>query len=353
MQSPNAISENNNDNDDPHSTPTLSPLSHRRIFLQSTAIAAASLFFISQPASAAAPRAVGSGEAACRTLGNCWETGEWDGAVGWQWGGKDRCDATDPLCGPNGQVRSTPLVGQPVPTLPVTSDNDTSNPLMITHVVALRIQVGREESGILRLGLYGSVASASVVQLVAFLSTPGLVTLPNAPNELGRFTAPVTLTRGGVVSTIVPHTSVTFGVASQTYAYARSRGLSKVDLVVQPRPSQDATRQDGMIRPHECAGLVSVPRMGLGYGGTGFESDDEAYDAAFLITAAGDKQSSLDANRRVIGQVLDASSMAFLERLASLPTQRGIRGVIPGQTSGPPLIKTVVQEIVVDTVRAS
>ncbi len=87
---------------------------------------------------------------------------------------------------------------------------------------------------------------------------------------------------------------------------------------------------------------MSVPRKGLGHGGTGFEQVDEAYESTFLITAG--PVPSLDKNRRVIGQVLDASSMAFLERLATLPTKRGIRGVIPGQTSGPPLLKVVVRD---------
>lgn len=87
----------------------------------------------------------------------------------------------------------------------------------------------------------------------------------------------------------------------------------------------------------------------MGYGGTGFESDDECYESAFLITAKAvpdlDRQ-----NRVVIGQILDAESMAFLERLANVPTKRGIRGVIPGQTSGPPLPKVTVRQIQVSKV---
>jgi hypothetical protein len=39
--------------------------------------------------------------------------------------------------------------------------------------------------------------------------------------------------------------------------------------------------------------------------------------------------------------------------LANLPTQRGIRGVIPGQTSGPPLPKVTVRQVQVSTVAAS
>lgn len=151
------------------------------------------------------------------------------------------------------------------------------------------------------------------------------------------------------MDSIVPGTVVDFGVPSQTNAYARSRGMSKAsDFLPQPRPLSSLTAIDTVPRSHDAAGLVSLPIKGLGYGGTGFESDDEAYESGFLVTA--EAVPSLDKSRRVVGQVLDNQSMAFLERLASLPTKRGIRGVIPGQTSGPPLLKTVVRDVAVDTV---
>ena len=308
---------------------------NRRRFL----LVGASFFLPSSHANAAATRAVGSGEIECRQAGNCLEKGEWDGAVGWNWGGKDRCDATDPRCGPDGQYRETDLVGKPVP----------DNLAQITHAVVLRIDVGREESGILKLGLYGKDCPGSVQQLVEFLSD-GLVTMsPNDSDRLGATQVPLSLSRGGVVSDIVPGLTVDFGVLSQANAYARSRGMSKAgDFVPQPRPKPNAVAQDGTIRQHDAAGLVSVPVKGLGYGGTGFEQDDEAFESSFLIT--NDKVPALDKTRRVVGQVLDSKSMAFLERLVSLPTKRGIRGVIPGQTSGPPLLKTVVRDTKVSTV---
>jgi hypothetical protein len=39
--------------------------------------------------------------------------------------------------------------------------------------------------------------------------------------------------------------------------------------------------------------------------------------------------------------------------LASLPTKKGLKGVIPGQTSGPPLIKVTVSEIQVSVVEGA
>lgn len=41
----------------------------------------------------AVERAVGSSERVCREKGNCLENFELDGAIGWNWGGRDRCDA--------------------------------------------------------------------------------------------------------------------------------------------------------------------------------------------------------------------------------------------------------------------
>jgi len=173
---------------------------------------------------------------------------------------------------------------------------------------------------------------------------------------VGRITAPVTLKRGGVIDSIVPGLYVSLGVLSQTYAYARSRGMAKVDgFVPQPRPSPLQVSQDtSNVRSHSVAGLLSVPSKCLGYSSGTFAfdgDDDEAYASSFLITAS--SVPSLEANRCVIGQVLDGTSMAFLERLASVPTKRGITGVLPGQTSGPPLLKIVVRETQISKVSSS
>lgn len=73
---------------------------------------------------------------------------------------------------------------------------------------------------------------------------------------------------------------------------------------------------------------------------------------AFDITAG--PAPSLDkADRKVIGQVLDQDSMAFLARLSSLPTKKGIKGVIPGANWGPPLLKITVTQVAVKAVGES
>ena len=289
------------------------------------------------PALAAAQRAVGGAEVDCRAAGNCLELGQLDGAVGWNWGAKDRCDAADPRCGVDGRLGDVPTA-QPVPTVVA----------KITHLAEIVVDVGREETGILHLGLYGEACPGSVQQMLKFL-TVGISTTSSLAfeNGMGIKSSPVSLLQGGKIPDIVPGKVVDFGVPSQALAYSRARGLRTAgdEFVPQGRPNPQDTQDDPFLRKHDSAGLVSVPAKGIGYGGNGFESEDEAYDSAFVITA--DALPALDKNngRRVIGQVIDEPSMAFLARLASLPTKKGIKGVIPGQTSGPPLLKVTIRDI--------
>ena len=72
----------------------------RRAFLSKTLITLPYLVpAAANAASVPVQRAVGGAEIKCREEGNCLEKGELDGAVGWNWGGLERCDASDPLCG--------------------------------------------------------------------------------------------------------------------------------------------------------------------------------------------------------------------------------------------------------------
>jgi hypothetical protein len=303
----------------------------------------------------AVQQAVGSGEVNCRTNNNCWEVGEWDGAIGWGWGGKDRCDPNDPRCGTDGKLRETAIQGQPIPTVPTTTDRETGqeSKIRFTHVAAVEVEVGRNEVGVLKIGFYGNESPGAVQQLVDFLSESGFVSTVTSSSFIGMSQPAVSLRRGGIVTNIAPNKAIEFGVPLQSVAYAKSLGRSKVadTFVPQPRPKNVSYQELFVknVRPHDCAGLISIPEKGLGYGGTGFESDDECFESAFLITAS--SIPTLDQQGRVVvGQILDAESMAFLERLANIPTKRGIRGVIPGQTSGPPLPKVVVRRIEVSKV---
>ncbi len=188
--------------------------SRRQIMQQLITSSVVSVLVPSQWANAAVVQAVGSGESTCRKAGNCLEVGEWDGAVGWNWGGKDRCDPSDPLCGTDGKLRDEPLRGQPVPT--PASD--------ITHVAALQIEIGRGEVGILRLGLYGNDAPASVQQFLGFLSGEGF-SVPSNNDPIGSVTAPVSLKRGGVIDSIVP--GITVSTTLKPYARTMLRALCR------------------------------------------------------------------------------------------------------------------------------
>jgi len=301
----------------------------RRGFVQRIAAGTATALIL--PKEAHATRAVGGAEIECRAAGNCLEKFELDGALGWNWGAKDRCDATDPNCGSDGKLRVSPLVGEKVP--------DT---------------IGRSnEDCIVRMGLYGNDVAASVEEFLNIVSPAGLKTTSDLvfENGMGVAAIPVSLTRGGILGQIVPGQRLDFGIPLQSAAYARSKGMSNAgdNFVPQPRPKE--LRDVPILRGHDAAGLVSIPAKGIGYGGTGFESEDECFESSFQITASANPGMDKE-NRRVIGQLLDEESMTNLARLASLPTKKGFRGVIPGQNSGPPLMKVVLADIQVGKVKS-
>lgn len=219
----------------------------------------------------AVERAVGGAEIACREQGNCLEKGEWDGAVGWNWGATDRCDPSDPRCGTNGVLMDAPPSGEPVPVL--------NSDIKVTHEVTLALTVGRGESGTLRLGLFGEATPKSVQQLVEFLSPAGFSTSSRLLFEdgYGLVSAPLSMAKGyGLLTTIVPSQSLSFGIPSQAAAYAKSKGKAKAgnDFTPQPRP-REKLKDEATTRGHDAAGLVSIPGSGLGYANNGPE--DEAF----------------------------------------------------------------------------
>ncbi|KAL3941977.1 MAG: hypothetical protein SGBAC_003751 [Bacillariaceae sp.] len=292
-----------------------------------------------------AVRAIGGAEEDCRAAGNCLEIGELDGAIGWTWGGKDRCEATDPRCGPNGKLMDNVPSGAAVP--------DTLG-LKITDVVILEFGIGTRsdaEKLTIQLGLYGENSPASVKQFLNFI-TNGLRTTSDLvfENGMGVESVPVALSRGGILAQIEPQKRLDIGIPSQAAAYARSKGKNKVDdFLAQPRPKAIVTEE--AVRPRDAAGLLTIPSKGIGYGGTTLESDDEAYSSSFQITAAPMDGKDFDpSQQRVIGQVMDQESMATLARLSSLPTKKGFKGVIPGQNSGPPLLKVTLTGVEVQSV---
>jgi len=306
----------------------------RRSILSQTLLSTSLLIpSFANAASVPVQRAVGSGEKRCREEGNCLETFELDGAVGWNWGGTERCDASDPNCGPDGRVREEPLVGKPVPDL---------GSFEITHVIDLTLNIGSGSNAYietLKMGLYGNNCPGLVKEMVDMCGKGGLVTSKNL--LLG---APVRIGGYGALTYIKPDERLEFGVASQKVAYAKSIRKAKApdEFVPQPRPSGERlelARSESSARQHDAAGLISVPKEGIGYGTFLSGSDDEAYSNAFQITAAAAPDMD-KAGRKVIGQLLDAKSMDALARLAGCPTRK----LLPTQTGGSPLFKMAVDE---------
>uniref|UniRef100_A0A7S3QJA2 PPIase cyclophilin-type domain-containing protein n=1 Tax=Chaetoceros debilis TaxID=122233 RepID=A0A7S3QJA2_9STRA len=312
--------------------------SSRRNFMKNAILPATMLSTLAiAPNANAVERAVGAAEKSCREAGNCLENFDLDGAVGWKWGGKDRCDATDPLCGSDGQMRDAPPQGEPVPT----------SECKVTNVLDIDIVIGKKEKGTLSVGLYGEACPASVAQMVDFL-TGGIVTTSKLMLEdgYGVSTAPVSLKYGGALNVIYPQNRLDFGIVSQGLSYAKGYRLNKIpdDFVAQPRPNLDDISKEKSVRTHSIAGLISIPKNGIGYGGSGIESEDEAFASAFEITASNVPAMDRE-QRKVIGQLMNESSMQLLSRLASLPTKKGFKGIIPGQNAGPPLLKTNILNI--------
>jgi len=285
--------------------------------------------------------AVGSAESKCREKGNCLETFELDGAIGWQWGGKERCDASDPMCGADGRLREEALTGQSVPT----KDAD----LEITHVIELTMTIGtgsNADTGTMKMGLYGTKCPELVKEMTDLCGRTGIVTSQNL--LLG---APVKLGEGcGSVTYIRPEERLEFGVFSQKVAYAKSIHQSKApdEFVPQSRPSGERlelVRGEPSSRVHDVAGLLSVPKDGIGYGGGLPVKDDDAYASAFQVTAASVPDMDKE-GRKVIGQLLDSESMDLLARLAGSPTRK----MLPGQNGGTPLAKVRVDDCTVSSV---
>ena len=301
----------------------------RRAFLLSRALPALLLPAAANAASVPVQRAVGYAESKCKSEGNCLEKLDIDGAVGWNWGGVDRCDASDPLCGPDGTLRDGPPVGASPPPR-----GGPGAECEITDVVEMTLTVGsgsNAETRTMRMGLYGRRCPESVREMIDLCGGPGLVTsrdlLLGSPVRPGR--------GGGSLTYVRPEERLDFGVQSQRVAYARSIRKAKApdEFVPQMRPGGarlQSVRDEDSGRSHDAAGLVSIPREGIGYGGgLVLGKDDEAYASSFQVTARAVPEMDRE-GRKVIGQLLDGESMDLLARLAGSPTRK----MLPGQNGG-------------------
>lgn len=322
----------------------------------------AALLGLGTTANAEVMRAVGGAEIQCRKEGNCLERGELDGALGWEWGSKDRCDPNDPSCGVNGKVLDADsLVDLSPPQIPAGAD--------ITDIIEIQVSIGKKESGVLKLGLFGNAFPEAVSQFKNFVdSKEGLFTNSLVRESADYYVtsqAPVNLCSNGFgsVNTIYPSERISFGLTSQGLGYAKEKSLNKIptDFVPQQRPKELDPSKKEIIELHDTAGLLSIPKRGLGY--TGYSplskiSDDEIFTNAFSITTTTTKENNnnnknLDKDNLVIGQILDSASMSTLNRISNIPTIKGFKGVIPGQDYGAPFLKVQVTSVSVNPVTAN
>ena len=200
-------------------------------------------------------------------------------------------------------------------------------------MVELTITIGTgsiADTQTIKMGLYGNACPELVQEMKDLCSNSGIVTSQDL--LLG---APVRLGQGaGAMTYIRPEERLEFGVGSQKVAYAKSIRKAKApdEFVPQERPSGqrlELVQGEKSSRKHDVAGLISLPKDGIGYGGGFTTKDDEAYSSAFQITAKAVPDMDKE-GRKVIGQLVDDKSMDLLARLSGSPTRK----MVPGQNGG-------------------
>jgi hypothetical protein len=297
--------------------PLSSPLS-QSVFSRRCLLAVPALLV---PFSSVATTAIGSAERSCRERGDCWERGDWDGALGYNWGGRDRCDAGDPKCGSGGQAVKVEL-----PPAPVSTERTT-------HRVVLSGVAGGGDRRFrfqLPLVLYGDAHPVLVSQLLE--SVQG-----GFRGQDRAASAPVRLSGGsGAVTNISPGGTFSVGVPSQRLAFLRENGLRKdPSFVPVARPPSQPSSPRG---PESVApGSVLMDARGLGYLISG--EVDTAFAALFEV--AGPRAEG-GGGTMCVGRVDD---MQVYARLSSTAVNKKIWGVIGEVRGGPPLLPVRIDSV--------
>ena len=203
------------------------------------------------------------------------------------WGGNRRCDPTDASCTQGGREQEL-AASQPVPP---------KLGAKLDRVVLDLTTAGSEPLGRLYLGLSREAAPESVQWFVS---------LAKGQLTTGLGEDPAKLERSNLVR-IERDRAVVLGALTQRGGIKRIEPGVTRPKVVPVQPPQTA---DSNSISHAAAGLLSVRK-----GGGSFE---------FTITPRAN--TNLDRDNIVVGSVLDAESMAVLERLNNLPTNNYDRG---------------------------
>jgi len=276
--------------------------------------------------------AIGSAERACRERGDCLQTGNFDGALGFNWGGRDRCDARDPTCRTGGKVEGAEVDFTP----PLSAEK-------VTDVVEVTLSVGRDETLKVRMGLFGDKNPTAASQVLKAFSSEGLVTGgPRLAMEDGYGISSIPILASNAVLTYVGSKSgtVTLGLPSQGKVYAKVKNVRKApaEFVPQPRPPPIA----GIPGEAGDLGMVMMASKGLGYIEEGGDLD-EAFERLIELRGYGSEGGS-GKGRVAVGQLMDRESMESIYRLSTLPINKKFQGIV-GVVDGPPLVNVKVVEV--------
>ena len=242
-------------------------------------------------------------------------------ALGITWGGRDRCDASDPLCGPDGKLRGELPPPAPPPALPATAK--------VTDIVELDVRIGKQSAGTISIGLFGEASPENVRQVVLLCENR----YRSKPTDY-----PTGLTWGTATRVDQEDHSVSLGLArdDQAAAYARRLDLRKAPDDFQPADPPDQNEEDNELTEN-IAGMVSVSKGGL------------SRDLELVLSSAnsepqadgfGALMEAMKPKKVVVGAVLNSESMAILARLSSLPVQR-YAGGLPGR-NGKPMLRVYI-----------
>lgn len=280
--------------------------------------------------------AIGSAERACRERGDCLQTGNFDGALGLNWGGRDRCDARDPSCRTDGRLEGG-TEGSKEDFTPPKGTREVTDVLSITFSIGSR----GNETVQLNIGLFGDEYPEAVEQMLLTFSDRGLVTGPKLALEEGFGVSSLGLMGSYAMVTYVGAESgtVTVGIPSQKVVYAKEKNMGKAPDDFQPQPRPRAIRGGGGVgRDEGGVGTVAIDKRGLGWLEEGRDLDS-AFDRLFELRGygRGGVGRNDEEEKILIGQLMDKSSMEGLYRLSTLPVNKKFQGII-GAKEGPPLV---------------
>ncbi|CAM9318442.1 unnamed protein product [Chrysoparadoxa australica] len=194
-----------------------------------------------------------------------------DGAIGWNWGGKDRCLPEDEACLDNGQTAEDGA--KEFAAAPALPDGVT-----ITDKVFMDISLGDKELGRITLGLYGGEAPTAAEQFKALCEGSFFIPSPSGFGKAGPFGY-----EGLAVDRVEPGKLVRFAKIRLPASVGRR---DQRDFEFLP-----PTNEDISSLPHGVPGLLSVKRGGG--------------DWAFSLTTGSKKDVPFDRLNQVVGQVIE------------------------------------------------